>query len=158
MSDALPTTLLDAAALTYVKYGASLDDARDLVTLRCLEGGDPSAFTYFVLAGHCPGREVIEALALMAQDPAPAAVAENWPFQLVTKPRKPGKVGKRTDPLVAMRDELIALNVMAEIRGPGQYESAISTVYERLDGALSEKTIRNAYDRLVARKGNKPSS
>jgi len=54
-----------------------------------------------------------------------------------------------------MRDELIALNVDAEKVGPGMYDSAVAKVHDRVERSVSKKTIRNAYGRLIARRGKK---
>lgn len=142
-------------ARAYVKrHGIDIEKARDLVTLRCLEAGDATVFSYFVLAGHQPGAEVMRAMAFMTAASVPDELAPVLPFSLIPKSRSNAKAGKRVDPLVAMRDEITALNVEAEMPAPGMYEAAISTVHERVERSVSKKTIRNAYDRLVA-KGKK---
>lgn len=133
----------------------TIGDARDLIILRCLNAGDVSAFSYFVLAGHQPGREVLRTLAYMMANAVPMVIEDQVPFTLVSKTRRPGRTGKRPDPLVEMRDELIALNVEAEKKGRhGSYDAAILTVHERIGKAVRTKTIRNAYDRY-ARQGKK---
>ena len=133
----------------------TIGDARDLIILRCLNAGDASTFSYVVLAGHQPGREVLRTLAYMTVSDVPVLIEDQVPFAFVSKTRRPGRAGKRPDPLVEMRDELIALNVDAEMKGgPGSYGAAILTVHERVGKAVSTKTIRNAYDRY-ARQGKK---
>lgn len=142
-------------ARAYVKrHGIDIQQARDLVIIRCLEAGDATVFSYFVLAGHQPGSEVMRAMAFMTAASVPPEIAPVLPFSLVAKSRLNTKPGKRVDPLVAMRDEITALNVDAEMAAPGMYDAAISTVHERVGRSVSKKTIRNAYDRLVA-KGKK---
>lgn len=155
---ALPNNPLDAFVSAYADRGMSIGDARDLIILRCLSAGDVSAFSYFVLTGHQPGREVLRTLAYMMANAVPAAIEDQVPFTLVSKARRPSRAGKRPDPLVEMRDELIALNVEAEKKGGrGSYDAAILTVHERAGKAVSTKTIRNAYDRY-ARQGKKSAN
>lgn len=148
---------LDLFAAVYEMAGMPVDEARDLVILRCLEGGDASAFSYFVLAGHHPGAEVLRFLAFMtsAGDPPPA-VAERVPFRLTASSRAAGKRGRRPDPLLVMADEVLALNVstlMGDERG--RYDAAItevaSWVSEGKAGAgglpIKHQTVRDAYDK-----------
>lgn len=147
MSDVSPAEWI---ARAYAKSGMPIEQARDLVILRCLEAGDATAFSYFVLVGHQPGEEVMRAMAFMTAAAAPTPIVSRLPFGLKAVPRTPSKAGKRIDPLIAMRDEVIALNVDAEKTGPGMYDSAISAVHERSGRSVCKKTIRNAYDRLIA--------
>ena len=142
------------SARTYAKCGMPIDEARDTVIMRCLNAGDASAFSYFVLAGHQPGAEVMRAIAFMTAERVPAQIEAVLPYGLASKRRSPGKAGKRSDPLIEMRDDLFALNVEAEFAAPGQYDAAISTVHERVEQAVREKTIRNAYDGMAS-KGKK---
>jgi len=156
MTSNLPDNLFDTVARIYFDQGNSIDRARDIVILRCLEAGDSSAFSYFVLAGHQPGLEVMRVLAFMTSTTdVPRLIADRLPFKLIPKSRKKGKVGKRVDPLIAMRDEVLALNVHTAMTGPGMYEAAISTVHDRVGQSISKKTIRNAYDRYASSLGNK---
>lgn len=141
-------------ARAYAKSGIPIKQARDLVILRCLQAGDASVFSYFVLADHQPGLEVLRTMAFMTATAAPDEIVSCLPFGLEAARRTPSKAGKRIDPLVAMRDELIALNADAEKTGPGMYDSAIAIVHERVHRSISKKTIRNAYDHLIARQGN----
>jgi len=69
-------------ARAYAKAGMDIKQARDLVIKRCLEAGDTTVFSYFVLAGHHPGVEVMRAMAFMAAATPPQEIVSRLPFGL----------------------------------------------------------------------------
>jgi hypothetical protein len=124
-------------AQAYAKMGVPIEQARDLVIRRCLQYGDATAFSYFVLAGHQPGREVLRDLAFITTGAMklPAEVATAYPFGLKAKRRAAGVRGPRHDPLVAMRDEIQEVNVLARMKADNlKREAATGLVAEMISG------------------------
>lgn len=158
--DTLPSTLLDAATQVYVDNGVTLDQARDVVIARCLEGGDTGAFVYFETIGHTPGRSVLRLLSVMMTKNPPPDVAVRFPFMLACK-RRNGKRGPHEQPLIEMRDELLALNVKARIDAGLSRDAAAAEVAELVsdkasmrDGrSIKFETVLSAYKRHAAALG-----
>lgn len=158
MSDDGPA---DWIARVYADSGMSIAQARDLVILRCLEAGDATVFSYFILGGHQPGREVINSLAFMAAGEVPDKIADSMPFKFETKRRKSIGPGKRVDPLVVMRDELIELNIRARMADGLTRDAATGLVTDMISSSSDMtkgrsrkfETVRKAR-RRECREGN----
>jgi hypothetical protein len=148
-------------ARAYAKFGMSIEQARNLVIRRCLQFGDATVFSYFVLAGHQPSREVLRDLAFMMTGAAkpPAEVVSAYPFSLETKRRAVGVRGPRHDPLVAMRDEMIELNILERMKADHiKREAATGLVADMISGKEDMKegrsrkfeTVRKSRKRQIA--------
>ncbi|WOH79007.1 hypothetical protein RX327_24205 [Bradyrhizobium sp. BEA-2-5] len=148
-------------ARSYADADMPIEQARDLVIIRCLQAGDATVFSYFVLAGHQPGTEVMRALAFMTATSVPAEIAAALPFDLVSRRRLPAKAGKRYDPLITMRDELLALNVRANMNDGLSRDAAAAAVAEMVSEKSDMKegrsrkseTVLQAYKRHAASLG-----
>lgn len=155
MTGSLPDNPLDTFAGVYSDGGMPIAQARDTVILRCLAAGDVSAFSYFVLAGHQPGREVLRTMAFMASECVPDVIVDVVPFKLKTARRKSIGAGKRINPLVVMRDELIELNIQALVSGGLKRGAAEAAVAEMISGkqdmakgrSRKHETVRKARKR-----------
>jgi hypothetical protein len=124
-------------------------EAIDLVIVRYLKSGDTRAMAWWFYEGHCPSKIVLNYIACMLQ-PGSGASPDSFPFELITKSRKPKRGRPKKGPEPLLRDWLIFRNVfdrMSEL-GPGSYDSAIKSVAE-LDG-LDEHSVKRAYDTLKA--------
>jgi hypothetical protein len=143
-------------ARCYVRrHKMTIESARDMVIKRCLKGGDMTAFSHFVLAGHRPGKEVLMLLALMAAEQVSDEASKHFPFRFVGARRNPGKAGKRPDPLIEMRDEVFALNVKGRMDNGATLDAAANAVAEMVSqkGDMNDgrsrwtETVLRAYKR-----------
>ncbi len=162
------TTVYDVVVRILVDLGVSESDAKDRIIIHCLARGDTDAFVHYQRKGHVPGRGVLSAFSIMltenARNPGiglSKKVAAEFPYMLVCK-RRDGRPGRRDDPAVELRDEVLAMNVktlMAEHHHT--YEAAIEAVAELVsegkkgvDGrSLKYETVRKAYDHFARSKG-----
>ena len=147
-----PENGFDVFAQLLIDKGSTLEEARDYVIGRCLKGGDTGAFIYFETLGHTPGREVLRLLSVMMSERISSQNETLYPFTLTSK-RRSGTAGRRSDPMVDMRDELIALNVKALMDAGQSLEAACSAVAliisSKIDinkgHSVKNETVRKAY-------------
>ena len=145
-------TVLDAAVQFLVDRGLTFEDARDVIIERCLLAGDPEAFAYFEMKGHPPGKRVLRLLSVMMSQSVGPQVAQRSEFVLMPK-RRSGSAGRKVDPLVEIRDELLALNVKSRMDAGESLDAACSSVAEMASGkdgliagrSTKYETVRKAY-------------
>ena len=131
---------------------SSLNAAREWVIVDWLTKGDPRPYVDWIRRGYEPLLGVQRILAEM-MDPR-SGTATIFPFCFVKK-RRDGKPGRAVDPAVLERNALIADYVKAKMDENIPYESAIMMVVELVgsdNGAIEEKTVRNAYDLKYGKK------
>lgn len=153
-----PGTAWDIEALLVARdHGRSIGNARDLVILDWLAKGDTRPFADWIMGGHVPSREVLQALAVMMTrgdnprfdpagfaDPKMREIAEIFPLSIEVT----GKGKRGRDPERVQRDHGIALAVAKEMAGGSSYDEALSTVTDWLPsvGVFVERdAVEKAY-------------
>lgn len=145
-------------ALAYAEMGVPIEQARDLVIRRCLQCGDATVFSYFVLAGHQPGREVLCDLAFITTGAKklPAEVVAAYPFGLEAKRRAAGVRGPRHDPLIAMRDEMQEVNILTRMKADNiTREAATALVAEMISSKGGMEKGRSRKFETVRKSGKR---
>ena len=131
------------------EFGATQQDARDLVILDWLIKGDTVPFTAFVLQGHVPGGEVIKYVALM-MNPA-KGTDEHVPYALEVSSR--GRKGRRSSPTIEFRNKLLGENVERRMETMS-YNKALDEVADLLGEGLDNDprdTVEKAYKRYKSK-------
>ena len=129
--------------------GATQQVARDIVILDWLMKGDTTPYTAFVLQGHAPGAEVIKYIALM-MNPA-KGTDDTIPYALEVNSR--GRKGRRPDPAIELRNELLAQNV-ERLMETKSYNEALDQVADMLGEGLDtdpRDTVEKAYKRYKSK-------
>ena len=140
-----------AAERLMVKAKCTLATARDYVIFEWLLQGKPHALAGFLIQGHTPGREVLRYLGLMIG--SPNFVGKLSPFwqnalryHFIVKSRS-GTKGRRKDPEVSLRDELIVENMKRLMAGGMTYDEAVTRIEEfgrDLGVQVEPETMRKA--------------
>ncbi len=138
------------------EFGATQQDARDLVILDWLIKGDTVPFTAFVLQGHVPGGEVIKYVALM-MNPA-KGTDETVPFALEVSSR--GRKGRRPDPRIEARGKLTAQYVERLMKEGKSYNEAVDIVTQIIVKDQIDKYVdaepRDTVEKYYKRYKSKP--
>ena len=131
------------AKLLTLLSGVSSEEASDSTIINWFKYGDLRPLAPMLLERRTPGQLVLTYLALMMLDQDVEGVV---PYRLKAVPRK---AGRPKQPENFVRDLVIHNLVDRRIKelGPGTYDSSIKDVAER--AGLSERLVRNAYDRYA---------
>ena len=131
------------AKLLTLLCGVSSEEAADITIITWLKYGDLQPLASMLLERRTPGQLVLTYLALMMLDQDVEGVV---PYRLKAVPRK---AGRPKQPENFVRDLVIHNLVDRRIKelGPGTYDSSIKDVAK--SKCLSERLVRNAYDRFA---------
>ncbi len=144
--------LLDAGVET-------LDRAREHVCIHYFRYGDPKPFCNWTRRGFVPSADLLRIIAAVL-DPDPLS-EKHFPYWFKRTARNKGQGGRPVDPSTELRNDLIAQLVQrSRDRGDG-YDAAIAEVKQLVesDGAkIDTKTVRNAYERWIAKQKSVSSS